>query len=308
MQIDDKSIIILLATYNGEKYIREQLNSIINNLYSNLKLIISDDASTDATLTILREFEDKYSFISVINHEDTPHGAFYNFQNLIQFVKTKKINADYYMFSDQDDVWKEDKIQDSVSEIEKQNDGKPVLIYTSKEYVDENLEPLGFNVPKEDLFDINILHQNKTYGCTYIFNKQLLDKLDYQAPDFFINYDHYVAFQAFLYGNVYYFPEKTILYRQHGNNVSGIVKRKLKERINFMKKYSSNIFLYKNLINYAYENKIFLENKNKHYIEKLILAKNNRIHLFLTSVFLNIKKNTYLGTVQFYITLLFNRK
>ena len=304
MVIENKAVLILLASYNGEKYIREQLDSIINNSYSNLKLIISDDGSTDATLSILSEYEKNYSFITVINHDDSPHGAFYNFQNLIQFVKNKKLNADYYMFSDQDDVWKEDKIEKSVLEIEKNNPEKPILVYTSKEYVDEDLETIGYNLPKEEVFDFNILHQNKTYGCTYIFNSELLNKLDYDAPIFFVNYDHYVAFQAFLYGSVKYFPQKTIFYRQHGNNVSGTVNKKLSERLKILKKYKPNILQYRNLIEYAYKNNENLDESYKHYIDCLYNAKKSRINLFLKSAKLKIRKNTFFGTIQFYLALL----
>lgn len=301
----NKSIILLLATYNGEKYIREQLESIISSKYPNLRIIVSDDGSKDKTLDILEMFAKQYPYISVIKHSTEPHGAFYNFANLIQYVKEQNLQADYYMFSDQDDVWKADKIEKSLLEIQKHDSAIPILVYTSKQYVDENLNPIDFKIKSEEEFDINILHQNKTYGCTFIFNNLVMEKLDSKAPVFFVNYDHYTSFQAYLFGKVIYLPEKTIMYRQHGNNVSGCVNKSFLDRISIRKKYKSNIMLFKELISYSFQYKDFLSEKDRSIIETLQKGIASRIHLFFASLNCRIHKNSILGTIQFYLAILF---
>lgn len=301
--MNEKTIKILLATYNGEKYIKAQLESLINNSYKNIEIIISDDGSTDNTLKIIDSYTKQYNFIKLI-HNKNKHGAFFNFSNLIRYVKEHK-KSDYYMFSDQDDIWLENKIQTSLDAILNFNDELPLLIYTSKKYVTEDLKEISFAIKKEHLIDLNIIHQNKAFGCTFIFNNKLLEKLELEPDSKFINYDHYVVIQAFLYGNIYYLPEKTILYRQHGDNVSGVVQKKLVEKINIGKKYKNNIILYKHLISYMYLNKNYLDKKNQKKIEILHKHLKNNFSLFVTTFLLRIIKNHWLGTLQFYYAILF---
>ena len=95
---------ILLATYNGEKFLREQLDSILNQTYKNFNLIISDDGSEDKTLQILKEYQEKDNRVIVYNHKKNL-GVISNFEFLLE-----KVNSKYFMFSDQDDVWNNTKI------------------------------------------------------------------------------------------------------------------------------------------------------------------------------------------------------
>ena len=95
---------ILLATYNGEKYIREQIDSILNQTYKEFRLLISDDGSTDGTRDILNEYKAKDDRIEIFMQEENL-GVVKNFEFLL-----KKVEAKYYMFSDQDDIWKDEKI------------------------------------------------------------------------------------------------------------------------------------------------------------------------------------------------------
>ena len=104
---------------------------------------------------------------------------------------------------------------------------------------------------------------------------------------------------------MYYLPEKTILYRQHGDNVSGVVNKSFIKKLNFKNKYEKNIALYKNLIDYMYKKKKMLKDKDRNLIERLYKVKDTKLGLFFTSLFMNIRKNTPLGTFQFYLTILF---
>lgn len=299
-------VLVLLATYNGSKYLREQLDSLVYQRTTlNFQIIISDDMSTDGTIDILREYEKKFSFIRVIFNDSNKHGALENFAHLVKYVKNINIDTNYFMFCDQDDVWKVDKIELSYNEISKYQIGKPVLVYTSKDYVDSELNHINWNVRGEEVFDHTILIQNKTYGCTYIFNRLLFDKLEFNISKKFINYDHYVAIQSFIYGNIYFLDKKTILYRQHRNNVSGTVNKSLRKRISIFRKYKVVITTFLFLLDYCYNTLLSLEIKNKD-VTDLYLARNKKYFFFIC-----LKKkmflNTFIANLQFYITLfLFN--
>lgn len=299
-------VLILLATYNGEKFIKEQLNSIFSQTYKYFDLVVSDDNSTDETLKILEEFSVNYKNITIIQNLGK-HGALHNFKNLVKYAKEQLTKYDYYMFCDQDDVWIHDKIECSLEEIKKYQK-KPVLVYTSKQYVDEYLNPLNWNVKKESLFDKNILLQNKTYGCTHILSYELFEKLDYNIDDNFINYDHYVAIQAFLYGEVHFLDKKTILYRQHGNNVSGVVNGRLINRLGIRKKYIKVWELFNFLIDYCYTNSESLDERNRSFVYKLYKLKGNHFSFIYECVKNGVTMNTVLGTLQFYIFLFLNIK
>ena len=121
---------ILLATYNGEKYLRDQIDSILNQTYADFNLIISDDASTDDTVKILEEYKKKDSRITVYIQEKNI-GSNNNFEFLLT-----KVQNDYYMLSDQDDIWEKEKIEKSVKKIKETNAD---LVFSDLAVVDANL-------------------------------------------------------------------------------------------------------------------------------------------------------------------------
>ena len=112
----EEQIDVLLATYNGEKYLKEQIDSILNQTYKNIRLIISDDCSKDKTREILKQYEEKESRIKVF-YQEKNLGYIKNFEFLL-----KQVENEYYMLSDQDDVWLPEKIEKS---LEKEKINKP---------------------------------------------------------------------------------------------------------------------------------------------------------------------------------------
>ena len=241
-------IVILLASYNGDKYIMEQLDSIVKQSYSNWEVLISDDGSTDNTLSIINEFCARDNRIRIVNESLTKQGACQNFGNLLKTALDKE--WDFVMFADQDDFWYENKIQLTLdSMLDGGNFIKiPKLVYTDFEYADEELTPL----PKETDHNISgwkepnlqrLLAQNNIYGCTMMINRLLAERA-IPIPSSAENHDYWISMVAASLGEIIHIKKRTILYRQHANNVSGhYSNNSLKKR--FQRYYKRNAQLEK---------------------------------------------------------------
>lgn len=217
---------ILLATYNGEQYLREQLNSILSQSYSNFRLLISDDLSTDSTREILAEYVEKDKRIIIFNQEKNL-GVVKNFEFLL-----KKVENKYYMFSDQDDIWKENKIEKSIQTLEETNSD---LVYTDLEVVDENL-----NVTYESYWKLKgIYNKIKKYnnfeslylnnfvtGCTILSKKEFIKEvLPLPNTSKFVLHDYWIPLILSQKHKITYIEEPLIKYRQHKNNKVGSKKK-----------------------------------------------------------------------------------
>jgi glycosyltransferase involved in cell wall biosynthesis len=219
-------ITILLATYNGEKYLREQIESLLDQTYTNWHLIVRDDNSTDHTTAILEQYKKLYpEKITILPNKGANLGSVLNFNALLTFAQ----GADYIMFCDQDDKWKKDKIAITFSklcELEQQyGKGCPLLVYTNFQYVDENMQVIeskkDFEINRIKRFGFShLLAHNPVYGCTTIINRALANKVG-SIPEQAENHDYWIALVAAAFGKLLYLPERTILYRQHSRNISG---------------------------------------------------------------------------------------
>lgn len=216
---------ILLAAYNGEKYISEQIDSIINQTYTDWILYIKDDCSTDRTVDIVREYEKKYSGkIKLILSEQQSGSAKNNFFSMLKYSEN-----DYAMTCDQDDVWLPDKIRltyEKMKEIEKESKEIPILVHTDLKVADEKL-----NLISESLFKLqnldsnrdkinNLLAQNIVTGCTVMVNRKLLNYIT-EIPKNAVMHDWWMALVASTLGKIAFVNSSTVLYRQHGENSVG---------------------------------------------------------------------------------------
>ena len=129
----EEPIDILLATYNGEKYIKEQIDSILNQTYKNIKLIISDDFSKDRTPEILREYAEKDKRI-ILYIQEKNLGVVKNIEFLL-----KKVESPYYMLADQDDYWMPEKVEKTLEKLQEENSD---LAFGDLEVVDEKLNTI----------------------------------------------------------------------------------------------------------------------------------------------------------------------
>lgn len=226
-----EKIAILMSTYNGESYLADQIDSIINQSYLNWHLYIRDDGSNDKTCEIIRHYSSKCSKISFVNDgKVTNVGVIKSFMNLL-----RNIDADFYMFSDQDDVWKRDKVFNTLKFI-KQFDylTKPVCVYTNLQVVDNKLQG------NEPLLDYNwqdflqLLFTNNAYGCTMMLNQRLKELVKFDSINYsnVFMHDWWLMLIAAGFGEVGYLDEETILYRQHGNNQVGASSKTLLSYLN----------------------------------------------------------------------------
>lgn len=232
-----KTVQILLSTYNGEKYIKEQLDSIIQQDYPDISILIRDDGSTDKTTEILERYAKTYRYITYYVGDNI--GAIRSFFDLILHAD---YSVDYYSFSDQDDYWKPNKISSAIHILNNMGQDKPLLYCGRTTLVDNNLKPLKSSIKTYNMkpgFG-NAIVENICTGCTSVINRNLLQLVQNHIPDFCLMHDWWLYLTASCFGDVYYDEESYILYRQHARNVVGIRTSYYKELINRIRKYKGN--------------------------------------------------------------------
>lgn len=219
----DDGVSILMATFNGENYISEQIESLIVQSFTNWQLIIRDDHSTDGTRRIIEHYEMKDNRILVLTDN---YGNLKSCQNFSALMQVRPINK-YVMFCDQDDIWMPTKIEEYVSRMEileaTYGANVSLAIYGTYIMIDEGGNVLNLPVPDYSTKpSINLLlSQNYLYGCTMMINRELLE-LSMKIPLTAENHDYWVALIGVM-NNAYfsYIHKPLIYYRQHRKNVSG---------------------------------------------------------------------------------------
>ena len=219
-------ISILLATYNGERYIAEQIESLLVQSFQDFKLYICDDRSTDNTFSIISNYAAKNpGKIFVSQNEENAGGAKYNF---LEMMATHK--DDYVMLCDQDDVWMPDKIEKSLAKIKELEvefgSSVPMLVHTDLSVVDNDLNVISPSYEKMSNKDFSItslnfvVTMNNVAGCTAIYNRALADLIQ-ATPDFIVMHDWWLSLLAAAFGKIGVVSEPAVLYRQHGDNDRG---------------------------------------------------------------------------------------
>ena len=274
---------ILLSAYNGEAFLKEQLDSILNQTYKDFKLIIRDDGSTDSTVDIIMDYVRKYSSkVIYINNGDAGRNNSGNENekghlgfNLSYNELLGYSTADYVMFSDQDDVWLHRKIElsfERIKELEKRFPDKPVLVHSDLTVVNKDLKiirnsffkHIGINQFKNSLN--RLIMQNTVTGCAVIMNKNLINIAMPISEEVFF-YDHWFALVAKIFGIIDVINEPLILYRQHGSNVIGAGAsniQKLLNKVGIVKDlYRQGCLLYKRYYDYNSYKDRGLKNNDK---------------------------------------------
>ena len=217
-----------MSTYNGEKYVKEQIDSILLQKYVDVYLYIRDDGSTDDTVKIIHEYEKKHSNVILINRNNRVNlGINKGILEFLLFAKHKLSDIDYFAFADQDDKWLDDKLVSAVRLIDvykntQSINDQPILYYSKKTWTDETLNKLYDDEiidTKGDYFDLFL--SGVAYGCTFVFNRKLLEKTLEGPPSYMLAYDVYMHRLARSMNSIIV-ADKTshILYRRHENTIT----------------------------------------------------------------------------------------
>lgn len=229
----DYSISVAMATYNGEKYIKDQLESILEQLNDQDEIILSDDGSSDKTIDIVKSLNDKR--IKII--EGPKKGVIKNFENAISNCSGK-----YIFLSDQDDVWEKNKVQRILEIFEKE---KCNLIVHNASIVDNTMKEVPpfttFEWRKSKKGIFKNIYKNSYIGCCMAFEPVLLNKI-IPIPNDIEMHDQWIGLISEKYGKSYFLDEKLIKYRRHDSNVSQMkhnsIGKMIKSRILFIKNIS----------------------------------------------------------------------
>ena len=218
---------ILLSTFNGEKYLSTQIDSLLNQTYKNWRLLIRDDLSTDGTMSLVNDYKSKFpDKITVLDNHAINKGVVGSFETLIEAS-----SAQYVAFCDQDDVWSPNKLQLQIEKIisleNKHGISTPILVHTDLAVVDDKL-----NVVSESFWQYQHLApgkmstlrrqlvQNCVTGCTVLINRSLIE-LALPIPQKVIMHDWWLALVAVSEGVMCEVNVPTVKYRQHENNDTG---------------------------------------------------------------------------------------
>ncbi len=211
-------ISIALCTYNGARYLPDQLDTLVQQTYPNLEIVAVDDNSSDDTWNILQEYTNRYSYFNIYRNPKNL-GYQQNFEKAL-----KSCSGEFLAISDQDDIWKADKIQQLYDNIDEN-----IMIYHDSEFIDEKGQLLNMKMSDklnmvEGSDPIPFLFFNCVSGHSLMFRKSLLEAI-LPFPNVGI-YDHYIAFTASSIGKIKYLSKSLVLHRQHIGNSTDILGRK----------------------------------------------------------------------------------
>lgn len=210
------TVLILMSSYNGEKYIEEQIDSILSQEGVIVKLLVRDDGSKDATPKILERYKQQGKL-------DYYLGNNRGWRDSFMHLAINSPECDYYAFSDQDDKWLPEKLLRALETLKKMGPGPN--LYTSNVRYWENGVDKGLSMP--DVIRTDVYHSLlfcESFGCTMLFNRALMDIVKKAPPKISVAHDFWFMQVACILGEVYYDRNSYILYRQHDNNQLGYDK------------------------------------------------------------------------------------
>ena len=224
MRADRPTVQILMAVYNGEEFLREQVDSLLAQTFGDWELLVSDDASTDGSLAILREYARRDARIRVVLEDERFGSAKRHFMALLRLA-----DAPYVMTCDQDDVWDPDKVEVTLRAMREAEEGeRPLLVCTDLRVVDGALREISPSFLAYSGMDAStptfgyFLASCLVTGCTMMVNRPLLRLLQRPAHDeSVIMHDWWASLIAAAFGEVIHLDRTTIAYRQHGDNSVG---------------------------------------------------------------------------------------
>jgi glycosyltransferase involved in cell wall biosynthesis len=301
---------ILLATFNGVRYIDQLLDSISSQSYANWRLLVRDDCSTDDTIYKVRSFAARHNGkVTIIDNNNLRLGIIGNFTALLS-----ESSAEYIMFADQDDIWLPRKIEMTLFKAKMLGGDTdiPLLVHTDLRVVDKNLNTIAESFweyqglsPNRGATLKDAMVQNVVTGCTTLINRSLAE-LATPIPGDAKMHDWWIAIVAAAFGKVHHIPQATILYRQHGGNDTGAKRWNLYNAVKYV--FPGNK-LHQNILDTEIQALAFL-NQYCHVLSKpqmailkqfALLNENNFLVRRITSFRLGLRKHKLLRTIGLYL-------
>ncbi len=211
--MNNRKVSVIMSTYNGERFVAEQLNSILNQTYSNIEIIVRDDGSKDNTVNIIKEYQKKYSNIKLYEGENL--GFIKSFFELLKLTE-----SDYYAYADQDDVWIENKIELAVNLLDNLDDSKPNMAFGNSDYYDENMKFISSGPKNKKFSFLTALFACVTQGMTMTVNKKTRDMIIENMPKSCFFHDWWTYLLCIGMGNVAYTNETVVKYRRRKENAT----------------------------------------------------------------------------------------
>lgn len=310
---------IVVGTYNGARYLREQVRSIVSQTHTHWNLYIRDDSSQDETVSILQSVAENEPRIRVVRDNLGNLGVIRNFNCLLE-----KTQSDYVFLSDQDDVWNAEKIGLSLErmrELENQHgQDVPILVHTDLVMVDQELQVLSEsfftfrNLNSQSASLGQLLAQNIVTGCTVVVNRPLLLKA-LPIPLGSAMHDSWLALVAAAFGKIGFLGQATMLYRQHDSNTLGAKGWNYKFILSRMKRFRSRRYAAEFLLPLIRQAKVFFQRFEKELPYQLAYVANtlsnfdqvNGIRRVLDARKVGFKKHGWQRTLGFYWALLIAR-
>ena len=277
---------VLLSSYNGERFIGEQIDSIFAQKGVEVSLYVRDDGSKDRTVSIIKDYKTKYPNIEIWEGDNL--GFVKSFMSLVYSCVDKFTDYEYFAFSDQDDIWLEDKLFTAVNLLKLCKDqSKPNLCFGNALAVDTDLNPLFECCSKKPVITKpTCLLRYFMLGCTMVFNRVAVNILDKYRPQGNISmHDLWMNQTCLFLGEVVYDSTPHILYRQHGNNTAGVgndFKKRWNRLIKSFKTYERRHFRELNAKNLLSAYETLLSNDDRELISIVAdyrLSIKNRIRI-----------------------------
>lgn len=283
------NILVLMSTYNGEKFIYEQINSILSQQDVSLTLLIRDDGSIDNTKNIIQHFVERYPG-KIIYQEGANLGFAGSFTELLKIAFSRYPNFNYFAFADQDDVWEPLKLFCAIQMLHSNSisDSIPITYCSNTKLVDVNLNFIKYAWKEGEvcITKPRSLIQNFATGCTMVFNKKAVELYVSNLPDDIKRHDALMCKICLFLGKVVYDNNSYIKYRQHTSNQIGMPGIATRMKYRLRGKYKKSFF--------EFQNRYFLRAyKNLLSLDDIMLI--SQVAYYKTNVFTRL-------------SLLFNRK
>lgn len=211
--MDSKKVAVLLSTYNGEKYVAEQIHSILTQTHKNLVLVVRDDGSSDKTIKIVKEFADKYDNIRLVEGKNM--GFIKSFFELLKYEQ-----ADYYAYADQDDIWLPEKISLAVKSLDQLPESMPNMAFSNSDYYNVDMELIKEGEKNKTYSFTNSLYECVSQGMTMVINQKAKDLILDFVPEKVFFHDWWTYMICSGIGNVAYDNVTTVKYRRDGKNAT----------------------------------------------------------------------------------------